>query len=844
MTDKLPYFPGNNVPNPDSPKPTENGGAKEASGLLAELQKAMSIPDAHRIMEQLAYKDPTLRREFDTKKRRYLYRPDNHPAAIEFKCTIRRIKGAGTAETGILNAREKNTVATKSKIATILQAPTPEPAENTDRKITRDISAELQKAQTLAEAIEIMRVLVEDKIVRIDGGGNYKLVGPHNTEAAKIAHQFYIIKQNFQRRGRGKSQAANTTETSNGIRAIPVGTKSKTENATGTVVPMTSPQKESLATETQKETNNPETTVRDIRVKTTSTILDKKNEPKAGISTEKPKAPAAKPAEAATPHPLIEKEQAFSKLIKENLEKHPQLKLINCLIHASRTKSPTAAYPALSLEDIDRLLIASLNWSDKTPPKGLRDLAKKGIEPNLEFLLKVANTLQEEIRKLVPAEKPAEAKEATQPQTPDSESNRSEDAMEPKDLLPNLEKAETMEDAKAIMEIAVSQGIPTIDKKGFSQESGKDPKSEAAPIEAYPKAEIRIKEAERMDKPSRAPETNAPSIREPIKSVTGKPAETSKPKPVAPLSITLSDGNTYADRKEFTEFYQKLKRINDKVADALSNEYSKRMLERIVQIKKEADTLTQEIPNVSRIILEQAKDGPSAIRDMVKPFVEKGYLNLNNEKIYESAVAGTEDLVKAINKRIQDLELAKIIRLDSLNGFIEITPDTAFVYLIEVDTDEKSGLRKITVSNVIPYYGKPTVGEDVYFIGPKNPPPIIQDAMKTLKIRIEGKKNDEQKFDYKNIWTRIIQEKDRVRAIQEADILLDRALREMGNPGCFYDRLLRVHDLPRAFFKQIMDAHKLRNEIAHNSFSKVDEETYRSAMRAFEKALRHLKVIS
>jgi hypothetical protein len=141
----------------------------------------------------------------------------------------------------------------------------------------------------------------------------------------------------------------------------------------------------------------------DRKAKTTQAKAESSTS-KTRTSTEKPKAPAAKPAEVQRPNPLVEKEQAFSKLIKENLEKNPQLKLINSLMHASRTQSPAAATPSLSLKDIDRLLIASFNWSDKTPPQGLRDLAKKGIEPNLDFLLKVANTLQEEIRKSVPAE--------------------------------------------------------------------------------------------------------------------------------------------------------------------------------------------------------------------------------------------------------------------------------------------------------------------------------------------------------------------------------------------------------------------------------------------------------
>lgn len=102
---------------------------------------------------------------------------------------------------------------------------------------------------------------------------------------------------------------------------------------------------------------------------------------------------------------------------------------------------------------------------------------------------------------------------------------------------------------------------------------------------------------------------------------------------------------------------------------------------------------------------------------------------------------------------------------------------------------------------------------------------------------------------YQTRWLKIENslEKDDLRsyelAVIDADKLLDRALNEMGLPGkTMGERLKRVTDRfekPNA----VWNAHKLRNQIAHEHDFEVDYNQASRALAAFRQALKDLGAI-
>lgn len=80
-------------------------------------------------------------------------------------------------------------------------------------------------------------------------------------------------------------------------------------------------------------------------------------------------------------------------------------------------------------------------------------------------------------------------------------------------------------------------------------------------------------------------------------------------------------------------------------------------------------------------------------------------------------------------------------------------------------------------------------------------------------------------------------------SVLEADKLFDRALNEMGIPGQTMGEKLKKlgHRLPE--LNKVWYAHKLRNQIAHESEFQVNYEDARHALRIFRQALKNIGAI-
>lgn len=80
---------------------------------------------------------------------------------------------------------------------------------------------------------------------------------------------------------------------------------------------------------------------------------------------------------------------------------------------------------------------------------------------------------------------------------------------------------------------------------------------------------------------------------------------------------------------------------------------------------------------------------------------------------------------------------------------------------------------------------------------------------------------------------------DAARRVLEAEKIVDHALTALGYHGTFAEKLQKAG--PRfSSVQSLWDAHKLRNRIAHERAVQVDGAHARSAMMAFDRALRDL----
>lgn len=75
-------------------------------------------------------------------------------------------------------------------------------------------------------------------------------------------------------------------------------------------------------------------------------------------------------------------------------------------------------------------------------------------------------------------------------------------------------------------------------------------------------------------------------------------------------------------------------------------------------------------------------------------------------------------------------------------------------------------------------------------------------------------------------------------AIVRADSFLDEVMKQVGGQGAsFADRLRSLESrFERTFYQGIWDAHKLRNDLAHNHGGSVDTYRARTALQTFRRA--------
>lgn len=88
-------------------------------------------------------------------------------------------------------------------------------------------------------------------------------------------------------------------------------------------------------------------------------------------------------------------------------------------------------------------------------------------------------------------------------------------------------------------------------------------------------------------------------------------------------------------------------------------------------------------------------------------------------------------------------------------------------------------------------------------------------------------------------WERLPALADPSRRLLEAESILDHALRDCGYGGTFGEKLQRLQRvLPN--IDVVWRAHKLRNRIAHEPGTHIDEEEAKRAIATFEKVLKTL----
>lgn len=80
-------------------------------------------------------------------------------------------------------------------------------------------------------------------------------------------------------------------------------------------------------------------------------------------------------------------------------------------------------------------------------------------------------------------------------------------------------------------------------------------------------------------------------------------------------------------------------------------------------------------------------------------------------------------------------------------------------------------------------------------------------------------------------------------AILEADKLLDQVLKSMTMPGQTMGERLKVACFKYPRLQNVWWAHKLRNQLVHESSFSVSHKTARAAVRSFERALKMLGLL-
>ena len=80
-------------------------------------------------------------------------------------------------------------------------------------------------------------------------------------------------------------------------------------------------------------------------------------------------------------------------------------------------------------------------------------------------------------------------------------------------------------------------------------------------------------------------------------------------------------------------------------------------------------------------------------------------------------------------------------------------------------------------------------------------------------------------------------------AVMEADALLDHALKSMAMPGKTLGERLRYAAYKYPNINRVWNAHRLRNQLAHEASSYLDPSMARKALKDFKDALQLLNVL-
>ncbi len=124
---------------------------------------------------------------------------------------------------------------------------------------------------------------------------------------------------------------------------------------------------------------------------------------------------------------------------------------------------------------------------------------------------------------------------------------------------------------------------------------------------------------------------------------------------------------------------------------------------------------------------------------------------------------------------------------------------------------------------------------------------LVIGGLLTLFIQLTSKKvKPLNKEAYQKVWRAIYKSaradnQDSLQmAILKADKLIDRAMREVGVKGQTMGDRLKSKKGSWTHENALWAAHKLRNQIAHETQVKLDQQTFKRAMAGFESALKDL----
>lgn len=139
--------------------------------------------------------------------------------------------------------------------------------------------------------------------------------------------------------------------------------------------------------------------------------------------------------------------------------------------------------------------------------------------------------------------------------------------------------------------------------------------------------------------------------------------------------------------------------------------------------------------------------------------------------------------------------------------------------------------------------------------GPGPEQQVIESVFKAigwlLKSLFGGKKSSFNNAKFQEIashWMSVeqhlVQESTRALAVSEADKLLDSAFQAAGIPGSTMGERLKAAEkhFSRELYNQLWNAHKLRNNLAHEIGAHVSAGEAQIAVRTFQEALQKLGV--